>query len=345
MPPKKDKGDERDKCGQCRNRVGEDGIQCEICDVWSHPKCVGISKEGYEALSSNSQIHWYCAACNLGVGNLINEVNRIKDMMNKQEMRVDGLGGKIDKLNGSVMEMQTCQRKLEDNFDKVAGQMEELKKQVEGIGNKHATLENKMEIKELTKAFIKDDLWTDVVKKEVVNNLENMRDNIQEIEKTAVQTKSYVEEARDKESRRKNIVIYRVKESDAESYKDRLGHDTHLVYELLRHTTRMGEDDVGLAKIVRFGKREDGRVRPLLIEFENIAHKNLLMQNVYKMKEAPDIIKSMIITHDLTQGERDECKKLVQEARDREENEQSGEWVYRVRGPPGNMKIVRWRKN
>ena len=69
------------------------------------------------------------------------------------------------------------------------------------------------------------------------------------------------------------------------------------------------------------------------------------MQNTYKMKSAPDNLKSMIVTHDLTQNERDQCKKLVQEARERAENDLSGEWVYRVRGSPGKMRIVRWRRN
>jgi len=37
--------------------VTRDGIQCEICDTWNHSRCVGITAEAYEFISSNVQIH------------------------------------------------------------------------------------------------------------------------------------------------------------------------------------------------------------------------------------------------------------------------------------------------
>ena len=78
-----------------------------------------------------------------------------------------------------------------------------MRRKIDNIEEKHTALENKIEIKELTKAFIKDESWADVVKKEVTINLDNMKDDIREIEKTVVETKTCVEEAREKESRRK----------------------------------------------------------------------------------------------------------------------------------------------
>lgn len=72
--------------------------------------------------------------------------------------------------------------------------------------------------------------------------------------------------------------------------------------------------------------------------------KNLLMQNTYKLKEASDNLKTMIVTHDLTLAEREQCKKVVSEAKEKQESDMSGEWVYRVRGPLGNMRVVSWRK-
>ena len=43
----------------------------------------------------------------------------------------------------------------------------------------------------------------------------------------------------------------------------------------------------------------------------------------------------------MTKLEREQCKKLVAEAK---AQETSGEFIFRVRGPPGAMKIVKLKK-
>jgi len=68
------------------------------------------------------------------------------------------------------------------------------------------------------------------------------------------------------------------------------------------------------------------------------------MESLYKMKSLADRFKNVIIAHDMTKKEREQCKVLVENAKYRTENE-AGEWIYSVRGPPGRMKIVQIRKN
>ena len=46
----------------------------------------------------------------------------------------------------------------------------------------------------------------------------------------------------------------------------------------------------------------------------------------------------------MTQDERDEMKKLVDKAKADSEESRSGEYYYKVRGPPWSMKIVKVRK-
>ena len=59
-------------------------------------------------------------------------------------------------------------------------------------------------------------------------------------------------------------------------------------------------------------------------------------------KSLPDKFKNVIIAHDMTKKEREQCKVLVENAKFKTENA-AGEWIYRVRGPPGRMKIVQFR--
>jgi len=49
----------------------------------------------------------------------------------------------------------------------------------------------------------------------------------------------------------------------------------------------------------------------------------------------------IVINHDMTQNERDEYKKLAVEAKSKADQDTSGEYMYRIRGRPGQLKVVR----
>ena len=80
-----------------------------------------------------------------------------------------------------------------------------------------------------------------------------------------------------------------------------------------------------------------------MIQFREKALKNRVMESLYKLKRAEDKFKSTSITHDFTRSERAECKTLVDEAKERQTDEQ-GEYLWRVRGLPGQLKLVKIRK-
>ena len=63
------------------------------------------------------------------------------------------------------------------------------------------------------------------------------------------------------------------------------------------------------------------------------------MLSLYKLKSMEAKYRSVGIAHDMTKKERGECKTLVNEAKVKNDSE-SGNWIYRVRGRPGQMKIA-----
>jgi len=67
-------------------------------------------------------------------------------------------------------------------------------------------------------------------------------------------------------------------------------------------------------------------------------------QSTYKLRDATADFKDVVIFHDTTQQERHQCKQLVAEAEDRAANDVSGEYIYRVRGPRGEMRIQKKEK-
>lgn len=80
-----------------------------------------------------------------------------------------------------------------------------------------------------------------------------------------------------------------------------------------------------------------------MIEFNEGTTKNYIMNHLKRLN-SNEQFKGIVINHDMTPQERSECKQLVAEARDREDSDESGEYHYRVRGLPGNLKIVRLKK-
>jgi hypothetical protein len=68
------------------------------------------------------------------------------------------------------------------------------------------------------------------------------------------------------------------------------------------------------------------------------------MESLSKLKDMEEMYKKVIFSHDFTNEGRKECKKLVEEAKKKEQDEGLGEYIYRVRGMPGNLKILKIRK-
>ncbi|ESN94329.1 hypothetical protein HELRODRAFT_164153 [Helobdella robusta] len=82
-----------------------------------------------------------------------------------------------------------------------------------------------------------------------------------------------------------------------------------------------------IKKMYRIGKKGDNP-RPMLIEFKEKSMKNMIMENCLRMKQLSDELKNVSISHDFTKEQREKCKKLVAEAKDKQKQE-SGEFLYR----------------
>ena len=81
----------------------------------------------------------------------------------------------------------------------------------------------------------------------------------------------------------------------------------------------------------------------MLVEFSSRWAKNALMENLFKLKSLDAKFKDTVVAHDMSKKERLDCKVLVEEAKTKTEQE-SGDFVYIVRGLPGRMKIIMVRK-
>jgi len=142
------------------------------------------------------------------------------------------------------------------------------------------------------------------------------------------------------------VVPYKVLESSEGRVEERNKADLAFCLQLMNSCLNLGVVEEDITRVYRLGPRDRGTEspRPLLVQFARYTSKNLLMENLYKLRHAEQKFKGIVVTHDMTRSERDECKKLVAEAKSMGEQDQSGEYLYKVRGNPGLMKIVKMRK-
>ena len=74
--------------------------------MWHHTACEGISMEVYNFLSFNEEKarHWYCAKCNIVVGELVKQVTQLSNRQDKLEHRMQELEVKSEEQHQELKE-------------------------------------------------------------------------------------------------------------------------------------------------------------------------------------------------------------------------------------------------
>ena len=337
---------------------------CEECRGGAE-KVLGIIQalqKRIEEVSSKSEQD--CSTFKKEVGEML-ERNRVEveDVKGKVQLDISKLRQEIGELQEkSKIDIEKVRGKVQEDFTALKEEVGELhemntvveiKKFEERLHKFEATAQ-KIEVEDLTKALIEDGSWTEVVKKHINDKISNVSGNvsgmqkqIEETKQMAKDTKQMAENEREIELRRRNVVIFNIPEkADAVDWKKQREEDLNYVIEMMGEVVGEDIDKNEIGKLFRLGHREyDGSEssRPLLVEFIQGSTKNFVMQNINKLRSIAKYSK-VVISHDMPTFERQECKKLVQEAKLRQEHDTSGEFIYRVRGLPGQLKIVKIKK-
>ena len=109
------------------------------------------------------------------------------------------------------------------------------------------------------------------------------------------------------------------------------------------------EDILSFKRLGKFGQKrvvEDKEVpvpRLLLVTFTETA-KILMMKNAYKLQFSSEM-KEVRIKHDMSKEDRQKEYELRREARQRQTDDSNQDFLYRVRGPNWDRKIVKIKKS
>ena len=105
--------------------------------------------------------------------------------------------------------------------------------------------------------------------------------------------------------------------------------------------------DTGPANAHRLGVKKEDRARPIKIVMESKSHKAEFMSKLWKLKHADPTHKKARVTDDYTWEERQEIRRWVKIAKDRNERDNKEgitNHAWKVRGTPkSGMRIVQIR--
>ncbi len=142
-----------------------------------------------------------------------------------------------------------------------------------------------------------------------------------------------------RESRENNIIIYRAEESDKTEPSERKDDDIAFFDSLCCEALDVGK--INVSSITRLGKKENNKTRPLKVCLENPNEKQRIFRSAKRLKNASERFQ-VSISADLSEEDRKAVRKMVDQAKEREKKKnEDGTWVFRVRGPPWNLHIVR----
>lgn len=346
--------DKIEKCNVCDKLVRDNdlGLQCEICESWFHINCQEITDDEYNFLILHKSLHWYCLICNKSVVDVIKMVATLKTKYEKLQESVDTIDKNVSSLTSRVTEISSGQltiamhKTLDDKIhsvvknidDKIEVFMNSVKAEVTCLTQDVKSLGNEVKV-------VKDPkpLWSALVSKEVDTKFEKVSSDVSKFQDVLNEAKKLADEEKDRETRSLNVIMYRVDELD--SKEERIIADKSFCLELTKEVLKTDANESDFKSIIRLGKKETGKgPRPMLVQFRERVMKNKFMESLYRLKDADVKFKNISITHDFTPNERVECKSLVIEAK-KKQDEEKGEYLWRVRGLPGQLKLIKIRKN
>lgn len=266
---------------------------------------------------------------------------RIKQFMKDVGERLEQLTG-INKEQRQKIEL--LEKKLETLESKKLGR--------ELVENKVSKLEEKVEsllvdatsdIAVEAGTISKGHAWTEIVKKRVDAKFKKIEDRVQVVDKKITMAKTIAQEEVEREKRRNNIILYRLEESKSKCEQEQKTDDRNTAMHFINNILGVKCDNGDIKSVFRLGK-DTKEVRPLMIQFRERELKNLVLESLPKLRTAESKFKCISVCHDLTRAERDMCKKLLEEAKKKQAEDQSGDYIFRVKGHPGSMRLEKLRK-
>lgn len=322
----------REICDVCKHWVETSGAECSRCGYWKHKNCEGLTEAGLKIIQSMEV--WFCKSCCKEWKGDKAVSAEMKEELKMAKKKNAEIAKKMVVLEDKIIENQNQVVVVEDernirNQDKegrakdnreiiiserdgVSNQSEEGEEMT--ISDVRRELQKLWRVNEETRKFIGkvEERW--IAKEEEM---------VQKITDRVVENMVEIQE---KERRKKNIVMFNVPEE--KRGQDKQNEDgIKAICESIFHDVLRVRDAI-IGNIFRIGKENEGRVRPLVVELNDVGVKWALVSKSKELgQNEGSTIKHIIIAPDLTRKEREENVELEEELR--EKRAQGGRWIIR----------------
>ena len=356
----------RTECSKCEEELGPVYINCNWCESGFCQPCSKLSEAAIQVFKDESMpgCTWNCPPCTKTSASIQNIDRKLDNMDKKSEDRMTVLEKKLDgieerittKIKAEIPKLikKEVEVMKKDVVSTVEGQVKEvetrvvdkLDKQIEKVG---ANIEGIR--KDIPSKQQMEDLMKEMIQKEMGQRSTDTNQPGTSSQQTSPGTQmrntvaSVTSEMREKRKREKRLIIHRLEEQNTNLKAERESKDKDTIIDIASKTLglkNIKKDDIILAE--RLGEKKDDQPHPLLIELSDLTKKNMILRRATQLQESP--YQHISIRYDMTKLEREQQKKLIEEAKKMEENleeESVGKFQFRVRGPPWDMKIKKMK--
>lgn len=304
--------DDPQKCKHCGNTDDGNGlIECERCSEINCSECVELTLDQCKQIQELPCVHWYCKGCEESA---ISAVKTDRDIEEKCNLYMSQMTARIDAM----------EKEIDSKADRT--DLDQLKDRIENL-EKNQNVDIPKEVKT------------------VLDQQGKTNDTAVE-EKFEKMMAEHSAEEKEREKRKRNLILFGVPEPNTNLKHQRLQMDNEKVAEICNVLIDEDITKDDIEHSMRKGRKstDNTSVRPVVITLTSEELKRNIIRNAQKLNDTEDY-QAITINLDMTVKEREEEMKLKVEARKLTDSDKSGKTYYKVRGPPGDRTIVRYEEN
>ena len=160
----------------------------------------------------------------------------------------------------------------------------------------------------------------------IEQHLKSMEVNTKKAKEATLDTASrVVDEYRDMERRKWNLIVFNIPEPKSREPSQRKAEDRETLNAIMKD---IGVGSVDIAEVVRLGVITVNKIRPLRVQFTNLSHRRSVLANTKRLRDfSSGVFKGIYINPDLSVKERQAQRELRLELTRRKQNGESGIFI------------------